>query len=92
MTASAEAQIDTAGMNESVASTAAPPQPEDQTTVARATVQKKRRVDAVKLEKQVATLQGKIAKLLAENKDLKQQQKTLRSSMSRIHRIPKKQT
>lgn len=82
MTTSAEAVVQ--HTVESVASTAAPPQPED-----RSSKPKRARDPASKITKRMESLQKKVDKLTEENKKLKEEQRRLKSSYSRISRIPK---
>jgi len=87
MTTSADAHIETGGM-ESVASTVAVP--EQQSGPPKPKNKSARPMTADKMMKRIEVLQGKVEKLLVENKELKKQHKILKSSMSRIHKIPKK--
>jgi len=61
------------------------------TTVGEETAKKKQRTVFVhpKIQKQIDTLKAKNEKLIADTKELKQQVAALKSSHSRIRRIPK---
>jgi len=87
MTTSVDAHIEGGGIlaTESVASTA-PPEQQLVTKPAK----RERPLSADKLRKRIDALQVKVEKLTAENKALKDQQKRLKSSYSRIHKIPKR--
>lgn len=84
---SAEAQVqDTAPQTvESVASTAAPPQLQEE----RKRPKRVRTDSAAKMQKRLESLTSKVEKLTEENKKLKEEYRKIKSSYSRVHRIPK---
>lgn len=84
---SAEAQVqDTAPQTvESVASTAAPPQLQEE----RKKPKRTRTEPMAKIQKRLDTLMTKVQKLTEENKRLKEEYRKMKSSYTRVHRIPK---
>lgn len=87
MPTSAEAQMhDTNPAVESVASTAAP---EHREVLKVKTPKKPRQESSTKMKKRIEMLENKIERLTQQNKKLKEDYKVLKSSCSRVHRIPR---
>ena len=87
MPTSAEAQMHDANPAvESVASTAAP---EHRDSPKVKVPRKPRQESSVKMKKRIEMLENKIERLTQQNKKLKEEYKILKSSCSRVHRIPR---